>query len=650
MKHIEIRSVAGVLFLLTVVVCPQCSRAQDSADEPLPGLRQPGDDVAKELPKSETPTEEAKARSLAAYMEGLAAQKEGKFDEAVKAFEKAAEADPTAPEPVRAHALLLVRLNRLKAAEELARRAAELDPDDYEIRLQLADLLLARRSVDDALGLVEEALGSKRLKKDSKDFIAVHRVRGTLYLLTRNAPKAAESYGVLLYALERPEDFGLDFREHQRLMNDRATGYESIGRIMLEIGRYDAAVNAFSALSRVNGDRPGDYNYWLALTQYRKDDLQAAEKNLNSYFETGKRSRESLRLLTDVLNADGRGSEAADRLKQLAENTADAATVRLFLGEVYVEKGDAEAAREIFRSVIADSGDADAWLGLIKVDILTRNAESLLTSLNKAIRARIRREELVPLEDLITQDPTFGKQFVEQGLKAVDDKSQEMTPVAARFTATIAEKLELFPEEEKLLLATLEANPGMLVGVEALNRLGLNQFNQEKYAESAASFRKLLSVPSLPQDQQIMALYRLSYAETLSENHDAALVAIETALSLRADNPELTFQLGWVQLQAKKLDAAEGSLKKAAELGQGDAAFESRARLLLAALYTQQHRWEDGIATYEAVLKIADNTPENIRRARMGLSNAWVQKGDMAQGEKIMEEVYRESPDDPGVN
>jgi Tfp pilus assembly protein PilF len=38
------------------------------------------------------------------------------------------------------------------------------------------------------------------------------------------------------------------------------------------------------------------------------------------------------------------------------------------------------------------------------------------------------------------------------------------------------------------------------------------------------------------------------------------------------------------------------------------------------------------------------------RLAQMGLSNAWVQSGDMEKGQKVLEDVYAEDPTDPGVN
>ena len=198
--------------------------AADKALTPIEEAQQPGDDNSPELKDPLKPTEAQKTESLAHYMDGLAQQKNGKLADALKAYRKAAEADPTASEPVKAHALLLMRLGRVQQAEEMARKAASLNPDDFDIRLQLAVLLRARGNIPEALQMIEEALASAELKKESANFIRIHSIRGTLYREINDPTKAAESYEVLLESLEKPENFGLDFREHQALMKDRATG------------------------------------------------------------------------------------------------------------------------------------------------------------------------------------------------------------------------------------------------------------------------------------------------------------------------------------------------------------------------------------------------------------------------------------------
>ena len=630
----------------------QQKKANDTSTDAVPGLRQPGDDVTPELTDPVRTADKAKKEALAAYMEGVAAQKNGKLQDALKAFTRAAKADPAAPEPVKAHALLLMRLGRVRQAEEMAQRAIKLDTDDYETRVQLAVLLLARRNVKEATRLIEDAVGSAKLKKNSPEFVSIHTLRGRLYYQRRDTAKAAQSYSILLDALEQPENYGLDFREHQKLMTDRATGYDSVGRVMLEVGRNDDAIRAFAALARVNEERPGDHHYWLALAQYRKDDLEASEKNLNRFFETNKRNAASLRLLSDLFRATSRSGEVVDRLRELADNTNDASVVNLFIGDLLVEKGDGDAAEEVYRNIIADTGDADAYLGLIRVDIVKRDAGRMLQNVRQALKAQIQIEELLPLRPLVANDTEFGRKVVDTCIESLKDKSVEHNPAATFFYSQLAasEFLDL-PEKQGILLqATLDQNPGTALGIEAMGRLGLNQYMRDQYADAARTFRRLLSVPELSAGDRMMTLYRLSAAEAENENFDDAIKAIEVALKLEPQHPQLMYQLGLIQLQAERYEDSERTLKSTIRLVESDPQLEGQSRILLGALYSQTGRWDEAIHAYQELLNMSNVTASHVRRGQMALSNAYVQNGDMANGEKILEDVYAENPDDPGVN
>lgn len=621
----------------------------DGNISPIEAAQQPGDDDSPELKSPIKPSEAKKTESLAAYMDGVAQQKNGNLANALKAYQKAADADPQASAPVKAQAMLLMRLGRIQQAEEMARKAAELNSDDFDVRLQLAIVLRARGNIQEAIALIEEALSSRELTKESADFIRLHSIRGTLYREANNPAKAAESYEVLLDSLEKPENYGLDFREHQALMKDRATGYEGIGKVMLQIGKYDRAIDAFSALARINQNQPGTYHYLLALAQHRKDDLAAANESLELYFKSRQRTRGALQLLLDIYQATNRTNEFKERLVSLESDTTDGNTVLLFLGEFLIEQGEGKEAAAIFQKVIAESGDASGYLGLIRVDILNRDENSLLERVRKALLARITVEELIPLKTHIMNDVNFAKKVVAASIASIDSGTPA-TPAETYLFSQLAEDLEMPVEEEQLLRATLGSNPDTRMGIDVLGRLGLNRLLQEKYADSARTFRQLLSVPGLPAQQQVIALYRLSQAEVFNDNFKDAITAIETALKLRPENPELTYQLGWVQLQARQYDSAERNLKAAIKLADIDPLLKGRAGVLLGALCTQLRRWEDSISAYEAVLSIEGVGDDIARRTRTALSNAYVQKGDLANGERILEEVYLQSPDDPGVN
>lgn len=620
---------------------------QKQTGSALGSFRQPGDDETAELkPDSK---KDSKAESMAAYMDGLAKQKEGKLADAQAAFTKASELDPNAPEPVRAHALLLMRLGRPKQAEQMAQKAIALDANDHETRLQLALLLRGRNDPKNAIRLIEEALNSKTLQQKSEEALRIHKVRGALYQEAGAPQRAAESYEVLLNALERPEEFGLDFRQQQVYLNDRVSGYEGIGQMMLQIGRYDEAIVAFKGLAKSRKNQPGTHQLYLATAQYRKDLLDESAKNLDRYFDSNQRNEESLQLLSDLYRATGRQSEIPNRLEELSRDTPDASTVRLFLGKYFIAQGDPDKATEVYEKIIIDSGDADAHLGLVRVEILRADAAALTKRIARAIRARISLQELIPLKANIANDAEFAAAVVAAGVDSLGN-SEKQSPLETFFYSELAEDLEMVKEEEQLLAATLKLNPDPRIGVDAMGRLGFNLLLQDRYAESARTYRNLLGIPGLPGQQQLISLYRLSQAEAFNKNYNDAILAIEAALKMSPQNPELTYQLGWIQLQADKYEEAEKSLKAAARLAENDPSTESRASMLLGALYTQTRRWDEAIKTYEQILEIPELSAELVRRSRVSLSNAYVQMGDLPNGQRILEEVYEASPNDPGVN
>ncbi len=73
-------------------------------------------------------------------------------------------------------------------------------------------------------------------------------------------------------------------------------------------------------------------------------------------------------------------------------------------------------------------------------------------------------------------------------------------------------------------------------------------------------------------------------------------------------------------------------------------------RIRLASIYARQDKWDAAIEQYQLATENPGIKPETLRQVRMGLSNAYVQSGDMGKGEKVLEDIYAEDPTDPGVN
>ncbi len=257
--------------------------------------------------------------ALAWYMAGQKAMKRGDLQPAADAFEKAAEASPQSAVPLRALSLVLLRLGRTQEGVRTSEKAIELDPDDVEMRLQMAVFYATSQQVNKAVTLLNEALESRTLNKQSREFVQVHQVRAAVFLATGKLKEAADSYEVLLDALERPEDYQLTDREHNAMVRNRPTSYETVGRVLMQVGRQEKAIQAFEALRRLEKDQPGEHNLLLARAYFLKDKLEDCEKNLNLYFDSGRRSKESLQMSARSVRCDksiGRSDRTTERAER----------------------------------------------------------------------------------------------------------------------------------------------------------------------------------------------------------------------------------------------------------------------------------------------------------------------------------------------
>ncbi len=640
--------VVGLLCLISAGI------AQDDPPPAKQPGQQPGDDVSREA-EPQQPVDPKKTEALALYMQGVDAEQNNKLEDALKAYEEAAEVDPAAPDPVRARAILLLRMGEVDKGIEVARKALELDPNDFRTRFQLATVLLrqqpAAQNIPEAIRLMDEALASERIAETDPEYILIHSVRGRILLQLKQNGKAAESYAVLLKALETPEDFGLDFRRHKALMDDRLTGYEAVGEAMLSVGRTDEAVRALEALVRIRKDEPGRHHFLLATALFRADSAEDAEMNLEKYFESGRREQPALELLKQVYASTSRSSQLIEKLKSLTEETPDETTVMLYLAEIQMQQGQVDDAVSTLKDVIVESGDPAAYSGLIRIDILRADAESFVGNLQKALRARLQLGEILPFLSEIANDPEFAQRIVATCLKQLEEDSG-LFPEVTFVCALVAQEIEASDEYGRLLQATLDLNPNQQIGQIVLSQLGMHQLKNSQSAEAANAFRRLLSIRSLPPRSRVQALTNLAKAESLGGHYQQALEALQVAFQIQPDDPEIYYWQGWVHLNEGQFEGCYGSLNNAIRIAteRQMASTAHEARFLLANAYRQTRDWDECFHQYREIIATAEGDDSNLRRARLMLSAVLVESGDNPGAEKVLEELYAEIPDDPGVN
>ena len=623
-------------------------KTSPDSDEALDELKPKAED--NQLRDESAAIDPANKDALAWYMAGQKAMNRGDLQPAADAFEKAAEASPKSAVPLRALSMVLLRLGRTEEGIKTAEKAIELDANDVEMRLQMAVFYASTQRIEKAVTLLNEALESKTLKQKSPEFVHVHQARAAIFLAMRNLKEAADSYEVLLDALERPEDFELTDREHKAMVKNRPTSYETVGRVMMEVGRHEKAIQAFEALGRMEKDQPGEHNLLLARAYFLKDKLEDSEKNLNLYFDSGRRSKESLQILLDLYSAAGRSDTLTERLTELSANTPDATVVRMFLGQVLLDQGQAAEASAVYQAILDSTGDADAYIGLLRVAITKQDANALIATVNRAARSRIRIEELVPLVVSIAASDEFAMSSVSTCQSMYDEKPADLHPMVPYFCALIAEAIKQPKEESALLKAALELNPDRALLEKVLENYGLSQLTLNEYAMAAKIFEQLLAVPGLEPGVRINTLFRISGAYASIEDISAARQALQEALRIVPNEPQLLARLAMVEAIDGKLEVAEKLLEKSLEGLAEDSEFLIETRIRLAGIYARQDKWEGAINQYLLATENPATNAETLRLVRMGLSNAYVQSGDIEKGEKVLEVIYADDPTDPLVN
>ena len=348
-----------------------------------------------------------------------------------------------------------------------------------------------------------------------------------------------------------------------------------------------------------------------------------------------------------------RHREVITTTEQLEAELAHLATrVRLYLGQILLEEGKPDAAAEIYQQVLDTTGEADANLGMVRVEIARRDASAVVAALNRAARARITPAEFLPLINGLTTVDDFGKAAVTECLKVYTERPGDLEPAVTWFCAQAAGELELQKEQTELLKATLELEPEGELLLDTLDKYGVSQLQDGDAKLAIRIFEQLLSQPGLAPGARVNTLFRLSIAYGINDDIGSARRAINEALQMVPNEPQLLARLALIEAEDGNFDKAESILIQAVgaleQTGNKELLIEARMRL--AGIYMITEKWDSAAEQYETILEIDDVTKETRRLARMALSNVWTQSGEIKKGEAILEEIYRETPDDPGVN
>jgi len=616
-----------MLFLLTAgVYCLQAAESElPSADTPAEENRRPGLLILEDPPQPLVPkqprteAEEDRLEALALFAAGRMLERKNRRAEALQRYQRAWRYDPEASHIARAviHLAFLLRRH-----DEAARVALQLEPDElkdtsHQILRFLGIHLTRQGDWARALKLYERAVAVRGSEKPTGDDVLLQMEMGRLYHLIDQYDKAADSFALVVRALENPREFELD--EDQRkliLLEKPALTYALFGECFLRTDRLDEAEAAFRK-SHEAGKNDGLLQYRLAQVLAHRKQPAKALAALQVYFEEHL-TDEGLapyELLAELLEDLGRKDDLIEELEKLHGDNPKNVPLGYFLAEKYHETGKLQKAELLYLALVKNAPTTTGYRALAKIYREAKRPEQLLDVLGQAAGITGTLQTLGPLRQEILDDDGLLDTLID-----IARKKHESDPDSFGFghrlaVGLLALQAKRFDAAGEFLDLAVKARPKEAAQV--LLAWGVGLLVADRPGDAAEVFQRALDQKALPEENPIFHSY-LARALAMNGRTDEALAAARKAVELDEDAPRYHGLVAWVLFDAKRYDEARKAFVRLIE------EFDSRHD--------------------------SPEIRETLREARLTLSHLCVLADDLPRAEEWLEQVLDEFPDDVGAS
>ncbi len=482
------------------------------------------------------------------FMWGRSAELEGKFAEAMEAYEKALVCDPGAHSIAMKLTLLLVNSGKREQAVVALEKIIAENPDDLDARSLLANLYAVMGRYDDS---VNSYLAILKVDPDDTHSLLL---LGTLYAKNRDYGQARKPLEHLV-AVD-PDSF---------------MGYSYLAKLYRELHFYDKAFVAYHKALDLNWSTPlamelaGFYesgkrfaeaeDVYLSILEHEETNDEATERLIRLYLHQKKIDEalgelEKLRSIRvdderldltigRILLDQKRFDEAAEHFSRvLSENSNAPDAVRTMLALTYYESGKLPQARQVLAGILPESDVFEDSI-LMRIRILQEEkdldgAEKLLQELIGNEETR-RKEFYFVLASLYRKEdrPEEGLAVFKQAVKAFPDNVKVLFEYAL-FLDRLGDIDEAIVQMEKVLL--LDPDEPY-----ALNYVGYTWADREMNLEKALEYVSR-AVILKPEDGYVQD--SLGWVYFKMGDFSRAVEELEKAVALQNDDPTINEHLG----------------------------------------------------------------------------------------------------------
>jgi len=543
----------------------------------------------------------AEAAAASAYMRGRIFQREGRWAEALAAFNQAVELAPDDLPSQRAVTELAMRLGRTDLALSSAETARSLAPDDPDVQRDFIGVLVAAEQLERAVDLLEQQLEASKDELDPdmalglvSMYVELERDSDAEALARRmieGAPADVSGYialGTVLERTKRLDEAEKCYRKAFDKVELDPRLYDGLARVARARGDTDREIELLrNKLDLLPGD-PGTLGRLVEIYSEREDRgalISVIEEIV--YYNRGN-ARAQLQLGILYLQA-GRLDDAIDSFEQLSRGFTPqseiGAQARYLLGRIYARIGQSEPAISLLGSIPSDAPTyVESQLALVALLQDEQRYEEALSALDRALE----RSDSMPLQL----------------------QRAQLLQLSGRTEEGVA-----------LIEGLIDRYPGQ--AGELYYQLGMLHTNAGK--DELALQTMLQALALAPDNPNVMNFVGYVWADR-GERLDEAEGLIRGAVAQRPEDGFIVDSLGWVLYKRGLQEQRLGRIADASESFGGAVRELERARKLvesgdvtierhLGDVYQTMLRYTDALTAYQNALELgpADDEAEQIR-------------------------------------
>jgi len=571
-----------------------------------------------------------------------------KYKEAAIMYKKALIKNPLSGEAYYRMALADLQLGALSEAVGMLRRAVELQPDNIDAHVQLANIYLFASTQDQKNGaqLVEEGatLVGKILTKDPNSYDG-HRLAGQIALLkkdTKTAIKELETASrikpyqsdvVLAYyeALVRDNQEAAAEKMAREFIGKEKTFAPIYDRLYVQYMNTKRLPDADAILKLKVENNPKSANYLLQLAAHyagtnRRSEMEAVVQRL-----TDEKQFPDGHLLAGDFYFFRKETDQAKKQYEagVAAFPKDKAAYQKRLVELYATTNNAAAANQLLATILKEN-PKDA--GAIEMRAALMLSSSDPAQVNQAA---------VDLQGLVAKSPgnqvlklNYAKALLAQLVLDSRDPNKHDRSKLDQARLQLEDAIKIRPDfvaARELLTRVYIAKPDMPKALQAAE--DLLQIDPKNLTGHLTRSAALLSMGSAAKAREELELIGKLYPENADARYQVGVMAVmdkdykkaeQMFTAMNRDNPGD----GRGLLGITETMAAQNRMNDAIkEMDKAIAAQPDRRDLILgrANFYFRAQRYDDAIAAFKKLLEKEPNSPDLLFR----LGEAYSRKGDI---------------------